>query len=252
MSYPLAPTGPEPFDTAAAAFLRAGHVPYIAMTAGEQWPKPKLVADRNGWINYQRPGPCDRYPSFDVLLARTEGTPSGPVDGHRLSPLRQFRCMADLRCQGCGGPATRIPGRGILWVRTMYRPAGERTPLTGLTDMPPSCARCALHRCPVLTDRGRQLLWVARAEVYGVYADLYPPPTGVAVPERLVRLEDEKVLSAAVATRLVRDLQHVTPADLAEVAELAARQRPGHSRPPAGELTPRARNMAFHPGEGGS
>ncbi|MFF8917406.1 hypothetical protein ACF08M_29885 [Streptomyces sp. NPDC015032] len=202
-------------------------MPYIAMTANEWLPVPDLVAGQDGWIAYRTPGPYDRYPDIDVLLARTEGTPGGRVDGAHLSAIRQFHCMDRLLCQGCGRPATYVPGKGWLWVLTEFLESGQPTAVTGPTDMPPSCARCALHKCPVLKRRGRQLLWVAEADVYGVYADLYPPPSGAVVTEQLVPLEDQTTLSTAVASRLVRMVHRATPADRGLVAELAAQQQSG-------------------------
>ncbi|MFF3127107.1 hypothetical protein ACFVRD_33480 [Streptomyces sp. NPDC057908] len=201
--------------------LKAQHVPYIAMTAGEDSPAPDLVKGPDGWIAYRTPGPYDCYPGFDVLVARTVGTPGGRVDGSQLSALRQFLCMDLRRCQGCGKPATHVRGKGTLWVLTEFLETGKPTAVKGPTDMPPSCARCALRRCPVLEERGRQLLWVRQAPVFGVFADLYPPP-GVIVSEQLVPLRNERVMSAAVATRLVRDLREVTFADPEFVADLAA------------------------------
>ncbi|MFJ5726084.1 hypothetical protein [Streptomyces sp. NPDC093149] len=221
--------GPEPAGRAVLASpavppspLNARHVPYIAMTADEKSPAPDLVKGPDGWIAYRTPGPYDRHPGIDVLLARTEGTPGGKVDGGRLSPLRQFHCMDLRRCQGCRRPATHVPKKGTLWVLTEFLETGERSAITGPTDMPPSCARCALRRCPVLEERGRQLLWVRQAPVYGVFADLYPPPKGIRVLEQLVPLRNERVMSAAVATRLARDLREVTFADPEFVAALAA------------------------------
>ncbi|MFE4333250.1 hypothetical protein ACFRQM_28670 [Streptomyces sp. NPDC056831] len=220
--------GPEPVGREVLADLavppsplKAQHVPYIAMTADEESPAPDLVKGSDGWIAYRTPGPYDRYPGIDVLLARTVGTPGGGVDGSRLSAVRQFHCMDRRWCQGCSKPATHVPGMGTLWVLTEFLETGKRTTIKGPTDMPPSCARCALRRCPVLAERGQQLLWVRQAEIYGVFADLYPPP-GVIVPEKLVPLRNKRVMSAAVATRLVRDLREVTFADPAFVADLAA------------------------------
>ncbi|MFI5752334.1 hypothetical protein ACIBBE_42290 [Streptomyces sp. NPDC051644] len=225
MRNPLAPAAPESADDVVVAGpLQATHMPYIAMTANERFPVPDLVPGPGGWIAYRTAGPYDRYPGIDVLLARTEGAPGGKVDGALLSPMRQFDCMDRRRCQGCGDPASYVPGKGTLWVRTKVRETGESTPRTGPTDMPPSCARCALHWCPVLEERGRQLLWVRKAELVGVFATVYPPPRGTAVPEQLVLWADQRTLSAAVATRLVCDLQKVTPADREFVARLAAQQ----------------------------
>ncbi|MEU9763472.1 hypothetical protein AB0D98_27900 [Streptomyces sp. NPDC047987] len=205
--------------------LSARHVPYIALTAGETPVRRDLVSGVDGWITYRNPGPFDRYPQIDVLLARYEGTPGGRVDGSQLFPYRQFHCMERLVCQGCGrSPAARHPEYGALWVLTKVLETGEPAPLAGPSDMPPSCARCALRWCPVLAHRGRLLCWVGEADVTGVYADLYPPPKGTMVPERYVPLDDEQTLSAAVATRLVRDLRRVTLAEESDVAELAAQE----------------------------
>ncbi|WP_331759674.1 hypothetical protein [Streptomyces anulatus] len=45
-------------------------MPFIAVTAGEGGLEiPKLVTGADGWIQYASPGPYDRYPDMDVLLA---------------------------------------------------------------------------------------------------------------------------------------------------------------------------------------
>lgn len=207
--------------------LAVAHVPYMALTEGEgAFEVPDLVVGRDYWIEYRVAGEWDRYPGIDILLARPTGAPSGKTDGTKVSPYRQFHCMDRLLCQGCGLPAARNPDHPgeVLWVQAQNRRNGEPTASTGPTDMPPSCARCALHWCPVLTRRGRRLVWVREAEVFGVYGDLYPPPRGIIVPEQLVPLDDQQRLSCAVGTRLARDLQRVRLADRAAVEELAARQ----------------------------
>jgi len=205
---------PGPLDTA--------HIPFIALTEGERrLSVPGLGARSDGWVAYQDPSPYDRYPDFHVLLTRTGGLPSGRPDGNQLSPYRQAHCMVNLLCQGCGAPAARSPEGWPLWVLPLTRADGGPAARTGISDMPPSCARCALHRCPVLKKRGRQLLWVAQAELVGVYATVFPPGTNRVMKEQLVSLNDERRLSAAVATRFVRDLQRVSPADLCTVEDLA-------------------------------
>ncbi|MFF3735338.1 hypothetical protein ACFYXM_35000 [Streptomyces sp. NPDC002476] len=227
-SHSLAVTGLELAHGAAVDPLLAEHIPLIAMTAGEMLPEPDVVRGGDGWLAYRVPGPYDRYPGVDVLVARTSGAPGGRVDGSRLSPWRQIHCMANLLCQGCGAPAARLHGAGVLWVRSEFQKSGQRTSATGLTDMPPSCARCALRWCPVLAKQGRQLVFAGEAEEVGVFATVYPPPRGTAVPEQLVRWEDEPRITASLATRLVRDLQKVTRTNreaVARLVERTARQR---------------------------
>ncbi|WP_073224297.1 hypothetical protein [Streptomyces sp. NBRC 110465] len=229
---------PSPLDTR--------HVPFIAVTAGEGGLDIPRVAKRaDGWIRYETPGPYDRYPDTDVLLARTRGTgPCGPPDGNVLSPFRQAHCMLNRRCQGCGLPAERSDA-GVLVVLPAVRSDGRPGATSGVSDMPPSCARCALRCCPVLSARGRRLLWAREAEVIGVYGEVLLPPDGAerpaeasrAVPgavrwlsERLVLFEDGRTLSATVATRLVCDLRRVSDADPRHIADLARRAA---SRTPA-------------------
>lgn len=208
---------PAPLDTR--------HVPFIAVTAGEGGLDiPRLAKRADGWIQYETPGPYDRYPDTDVLLARTVGAlPFGPPDGNVLCPYRQAHCMLNRRCQGWGEPAERGP-QGVLWVLTATRADSGPGATSGFSDMPPSCTLCALHACPVLADRGRALLWVAQAEVVGVYAEVFPPGGG-RVSDALVRFDDERTLSAAVATRFVCDLQRVAEADPADIAERARGRR---------------------------
>ncbi|MER5617747.1 hypothetical protein [Streptomyces sp. NPDC002215] len=224
-SLPDSACAPHPLDV--------GHVPYIALTKGEKClATPDLVVGRDGWIEYRQPGPWDRHPHYEVLLARTVGTPSGRPDGNQLSPHRQFHCQDGLLCQGCAAPAARNPASrpAVLWVLPATNPDGSPAGFTGHSDMPPSCARCALHRCPVLKERGSRYLWVAECDAVAVWADLYLPPKGTRATERLVPLTDERRLSAAVATRLVRDLREVTEADRGQIEELAAAQSPAAVR----------------------
>ncbi|MEV1042349.1 hypothetical protein AB0J01_37905 [Streptomyces sp. NPDC050204] len=207
-------------------------MPYIALTAGEQrLHVPELVIGADGWIEYRDPTPFDRYPYSEVLLTRTVGSvPSGQPDGATLSPYRQAHCMINLLCQGCAAPAAISPEGWRLWVLRATSRTGGPAATTGYTDMPPSCARCALHWCPVLNKVGRKLLWVPEAELAGVYGTLFPPVTGQVMQEKLVLLDNELELSATVTTRFVRNLQRVRKADPADIAELARRQ-PAPARP---------------------
>ncbi|MFE8910898.1 hypothetical protein [Streptomyces globisporus] len=222
---PSAAAPAEPQCRGVPVPLRTRHVPFIAVTAGEGGLDiPRLAKRTDGWVQYETPGPYDRYPDTDVLLARTRGAvPSGLPDGTVLCPYRHAHCMLNRRCQGCGEPAERGP-QGVLWVLPATRADSGPGATSGFSDMPPSCARCALHGCPVLAARGRKLLWVAEAEVVGVYAEVFPPGGG-RVSDAFVRFNGERTLSAAVATRYVCDLQRVSEADPASIAELARRPR---------------------------
>lgn len=238
----IAPAGPAAVGPRSAELppgeapgpLEATHVPFIALTEGEgHLDFSGVEPDDDGWITYATPGPYDRYPDMDILLARTDHTvPSGRPDGNVLSPYRQAHCMLNRLCQGCGEPAERSDD-GVLFVLPATRGDGSPAARSGPTDMPPSCARCALHRCPVLTNLGRMLLWVAQAEVIGVYAEVFlPARRGVrgGLSDRFVPIDDERTASAAVATRYVCDLRRVSEADPGHIAELA-RRRPSPVRP---------------------
>ncbi|MFD8727692.1 hypothetical protein [Streptomyces sp. NPDC059611] len=241
---PADPLTRGPLSDAAAAGearspLDTSHTPFIATTEGEGGLHiPRLVPGADGWIRYATPGPFDRYPETEVLLARTAGTePSGRPDGNVVLPYRQAHCMINRLCQGCGCPAERCE-KGLLTVLTATRSDGSAAATSGMSDMPPSCARCALRYCPVLAARGRRLLWVRRAEVIGVYAEVFFPPSLAGRPgqtshvpgpvrvlsEQLVLFDDERTLSASVATRFVCDLKRVSDADPGHVAELARKQ----------------------------
>ncbi|MGW1411884.1 hypothetical protein [Streptomyces sp. NPDC002403] len=225
-------TGPQPGSgvltgSGARGPLDTAHMPYIALTSGERHLYvPSLVTRADGWIDYRESTPYARYPDFDVLLQVTAGrVPSGPADGSVLSPYRQAHCMINLLCQGCGVPAATSPDGWRLWVLPAASRTGGPAATTGCTDMPPSCARCAIHWCPVLERRGRKMLWVAQADLVGVYASLFPPSAvGHVVKEQLVRLEDEQKLSAAAATRFVRELRKAFEVDPAVIIELARHQ----------------------------
>lgn len=221
--------------------VSARHMPFMALTTGERGLHvPPLTTSEDGWITYRDPSPYDRYPGFDVLLMRTVGSPSGRPVGSQVSPFRQALCMIELACQGCRRPAARNPaepdeGYGHpLFVLPRRRADGSPNPVEGLTDMPPSCAACALAWCPVLQERGQQLVWAGQAELVGVYGSLYVPGASGMLEEQYVELAEDagdgeqepgpSVLSAVVAERFVRNLQNVTPADPAVVRQLAAQQ----------------------------
>ncbi|MFD7861369.1 hypothetical protein [Streptomyces sp. NPDC059783] len=216
--------------------LDVSHLPFIALTQGEgdlDIPVHELRVRDDGWLAYRAETAFDRCPGMDVLLARTTGsTPSGAVNGGALSPYRQSHCMVERRCQGCGRPAARGP-RGVLFVLAATRRDGRPSGKAGFTDMPPSCARCALSHCPVLDKQGRHTVWAREADVSAVYGHvLLPPSAAPGLPisdERLVFLDDEKTLSATVATRFACDLQAVTDADEEEIRAMAdASARTGH------------------------
>ncbi|WP_331750998.1 hypothetical protein OG215_37300 (plasmid) [Streptomyces globisporus] len=242
---PADPLTPGPLPDAPAAGearspLDTSHTPFIATTEGEGGLHiPRVLPGADGWIRYATPGPFDRYPETEVLLARTAGAvPCGRPDGNVVVPYRQAHCMINRLCQGCGFPAERCE-KGLLTVLPATRSDGSAAATSGKSDMPPSCARCALRYCPVLAARGRRLLWVRRAEVIGVYAEVFLPPsrdgrsakTSHVLPgsvrglsEQLVLFDDERTLSASVATRFVCDLKRVSDADPGHIAELARKQ----------------------------
>ncbi|MFE6977152.1 hypothetical protein [Streptomyces sp. NPDC057682] len=186
-----------------------------------------LVVGADGWIAYRTKTPFDRLPEVPVLLARTTGgTPEGSTNGTALSPFRQSHCMINRLCQGCGEPAAR-GGSGLLHVLVATREDGQPAGWAGYTDMPPSCAACALSYCPVLAERGRQIVWAGEADVCGVYGYTLPPSGPRYLPDRLVLLDDERTLSATVATRFACDLQGVRKAELDEVRALALAEQNG-------------------------
>ncbi|MFJ1662460.1 hypothetical protein [Streptomyces anthocyanicus] len=241
---PAAP-GPQPavppHGEGPGSPLDTSHIPFIAVTADEGGLDiPRLDPGANGWIQYATPGRFDRYPGTEVLLARTVGAvPGGRPDGNVLSPYRQAHCVLNRLCQGCGAPAARDDA-GLLFVFPATRPDGSPAATSGPSDMPPSCARCALRRCPVLSARGRTLMWGKVAELIGVYAEVALPPShhhsrpesGFPVPrrrwlsEQLVLFDDERTMSASIATRFVCDLRKMTGADPRHIAALARRQAP--------------------------
>ncbi|MGW1440415.1 hypothetical protein ACWD7M_34855 [Streptomyces griseus] len=91
--------------------LDTHHVPFIAVSAGGGGLDiPRLTAGADGWIQYVTPGPCDRYPDTDVLLARTVcAVSSGPPDGTVLwvaeADPTHIRQLASRACRGDGASA---------------------------------------------------------------------------------------------------------------------------------------------------
>ncbi|MGW5927201.1 hypothetical protein ACWF2L_13250 [Streptomyces anulatus] len=244
-SVPLRCDAPGPLDTA--------HTPFIALTEGEvRLDTSGLVPKPDGWIDYKNPGPYDRYPDTEFLLARTADTvPSGRPLATVLCPYRQAHCILNRLCQGCGAPAARSE-HGILYVLPARRRDGTAAAFSGPSDMPPSCARCAFHFCPVLADRGRNLQWVTQSELIAVYGTVFPPPDAGGLrmlPEQQVLLDDEQTLSATVVTRLVCDLRQITQADRGHLLTLARQSLPS-ARPAPAET--RTQDDAANSGSGPS
>ncbi|WP_457511739.1 hypothetical protein [Streptomyces sp. TE33382] len=201
----------------------------------------------NGWISYPDTRTCDRGEG-NVLIQRTVGAPAGPVRAADIDPGRQFEAMAGFLCQGCGGSSTRLPGsHARLWALPAVQGGRPVEPVGLRTESPPVCAVCVrehLPRCPVMRP-AHQLLWVSLAPVVGVMATLLPPsvPSVGAAPPQFLPLppdiEDDDggtldgadlewacaAWQCALAQSLVREIQSCIPADPAEVAELASRQR---------------------------
>jgi hypothetical protein len=151
-------------------------VPYARQWSGEKVSVGgALVVEARG-LAYrdERAEDRDRH---GVLWARLEGRPGeGRPDFGGMHPARQREVVLGMRCQVCGGEASRN-SKGWLFLFPEGEHSGaDRLPEGMLTTKPPvcvPCARFALRHCPHL--RGCAVARVRKPHVWGVYGQLLAP-----------------------------------------------------------------------------
>lgn len=190
-------------------------VPFIVRWSGERnAPMPMVLRKGGRGIGYADERSFDRD-GEGVLWARVPSEPGkGQPEFGKVHTLRQRLCMAELRCQICGGPADRTPG-GVLWLidaePSELRSGDERT------AHPPVCRPCAIRStttCPHLRP-AFSALRVRELVRYGVTGALYAParPVPVAVEAGQFPLGDP-YLPWVRATQLLLTLTDFTVIDL--------------------------------------
>lgn len=153
-------------------------VPYAAAWTGETASARGLTIRPGGTgLGYRDEIPADRD-SHGVLWARTRHAPgTGRPNYRALHPLRQRHALRHLRCQICGGPASRT-SRGWLFLlpRAGRAEPSAHWPEGALCTKPPVCLPCltlAVRHCPHLTDalavRSR------KPRVWGVFGGFVTP-----------------------------------------------------------------------------
>jgi hypothetical protein len=124
----------------------------------------------------ERAGDRDRH---GVLWARVEGQAgAGRPRFGDMHPGRQRSVMLGMRCQVCGGEASRTSKGWLFLVPRGEQPAGGEVPEGALTTKPPLCLTCAetaLAHCPHLRDCA--VVRVRKARVWGVFGEMFAPGT---------------------------------------------------------------------------
>ncbi|AXI79065.1 hypothetical protein [Peterkaempfera bronchialis] len=189
-------------------------MPFVVRWSGERDALMPMVVRKGGrGIGYADERSFDRD-GEGVLWTRVPSQPGkGTPEFGKVHTLRQRLCMAELRCQICGGPADRSPS-GVLWLidadPSELRPGDERT------AHPPVCRPCAIRSttaCPHLRPAFTALR-VRAFLPYGVTGALYAParPMPVTVNAGQFRLGDPH-LPWVRATQLLLTLTDFTVID---------------------------------------
>jgi hypothetical protein len=227
-------------------------VPYITMREGEE-PVPESMLG----IRYNRAGapiglcyrqelPLDRD-DRGVLWARTSQNlsldtrrPTGKPNFAAMHPSRQREMMSALRCQVCGGQASRTES-GYLFLEM----AGDGDAEGIMTGQPPVCLEHAVDgvkRCSHLKDRGYVLLRSRVPRLLGVLGQGFKAVHHTLVPVAPLLAADvsdipipyraRELTPWVLASQLVRQLREVTVVDLEqEIAASEMRLMPLGGRP---------------------
>lgn len=181
-------------------------VPYVISLEGEAVMHPlafKPYPAAGGLrLTYQSPDPRDW--DLGVLRARVGRREGRPIY-QRMNTYRQWRCMIDRRCQGCGRSATD-PATGRVWW-LLASESGDNVE-EGWASAPPICRPCipaAVAICPHLREHAA-LYSVGGSEPFAVLAHLYRPGRGdrAVLDERsvMVGLDEFRRLTRALALEL--------------------------------------------------
>ncbi|MEW2161299.1 hypothetical protein AB0950_39895 [Streptomyces sp. NPDC007189] len=195
-------------------------VPYIAAWSSERFAaEPPVVQGLLGGIRYEGEMPADRDGRGVLWLRRPDTPGKGRPRYVDVHPGRQRRCMADLLCQVCGGPADQDDDGRVLRLIEDARADWEGWPNDLVTTHPPICPPCvatARAQCPH-TWQGSVAVRVGRSEVCGVWGRRYTASRLGPLPvESGVVPFKSPLLGWTVAAQLVRALNDCSIVSLDE------------------------------------
>jgi hypothetical protein len=234
-------------------------VPYITMRQGEEPVRESMLAirySRSGTpvgICYRYELPLDRDDS-GVLWARTSqsrsprtGRPAGKPLFAAMHPSRQREMMSALRCQVCGGAASR---NELGWLFLEMADGGDVEGI--MTGQPPVClehAVAGIESCRHLIEQGYVLVRAKVPRLYGVLGQVFkavdhtlgplPALTGPNGEDLAIPYTERQLTPWVLASQLLRRLTGVTVVDIGN--ELAAAGEA--ARPPAAASAGRARTV---------
>lgn len=194
-------------------------VPYVASWTGELAGfEDELVVQlgRGGpRLGYRNERPEDRTGSGGVLWGRIAQAPGvGRPQFDCLHPVRQYIAMYTMKCQVCGGPASKNKD-GWLFLDWRKPHDPPTWPERSLTAMPPLCeahVRLSMEECPHLSSTEVLELRVRTPRLWGISGTPYTlTADGWRTHERDVLLPfGDPDLGKVLASRLYRELRNVT------------------------------------------
>ncbi|MFH8567582.1 hypothetical protein [Streptomyces sp. NPDC017993] len=194
-------------------------VPYVASWSGEVAGfEDELVVQLGRGeprLGYRNECPEDRAGSGDVLWGRIEEARGvGRPQFDSMHPGRQYIAMYAMKCQVCGGPASKNKDGWLFldWRKPQDPPTW---PERSLTAMPPLCdahVRLSMEECPHLRSTEVLVLRVWTPRLWGVSGTPYTlTADGWRTHEHdsLLPFGDPN-LRGLLASRLYRELRNVT------------------------------------------
>ncbi|MFB8290233.1 hypothetical protein [Kitasatospora purpeofusca] len=201
---------------------RTGEIVLQSSQATAFWPTRVLG------VGYADEGPADRDAMGVLIQRRLQAPGSGTARLKLVHPARQYRFMADERCQGCGGEADRTAA-GTLWLMPRPDAAPAGWPEGARVEHPPICLACALRSrdaCPEGRRRGWVSVRVGDSDLSHVAGPVFAEREGRAVEAgHDVLSYDDPRLGWITATRWLRTLWDCTPVDLDAEARVAGTRR---------------------------
>ncbi|WP_405676087.1 hypothetical protein OG292_14270 [Streptomyces sp. NBC_01511] len=198
-------------------------IPYVAARSTDVGPrKAELSVEftaRGPRLAYRhtRPGDRDSHGNLWIRMEEPPGPP-GRVLYDSMHPARQRACMERMLCQICAQPAQRDRD-GWLFIDWRREDSPPTWPEKSITSMPPLCAahvQLSLRQCPFLRRTEHAVLRVRKPHLHGVSGTLY------RLTDHGWQASDNDTLHPysqpqhpnLLATRLHRELRHVTVANL--------------------------------------
>jgi hypothetical protein len=188
-------------------------VPFVAVWSEETVSVNGLIS-RGGRLAYRDETSEDRDPEGVLWARMSTRIGEGRPDFGGLHPARQRQAMLEMRCQVCGGPASRTR---TGWLFVMPRPRHDEAPRTWpegeRMTAPPVCEPCAavamLH-CPHLRDP--IAIRARRVRPWGAFGGVFlPTPAGlVQLPTDNVVPYRQEAARWCLASQLVVELTRCT------------------------------------------